>query len=109
MHLPDRGRVEPDLHDLRHGAARSGASGAVLGQRGGVMSFRGAGKPANPEAYLQLTRAHSDSRITRSANALRGGRSRDAISNTMRVQPRAAAAGRSKNLQESYLQACSER
>ena len=55
VHLPDRRRVEPDLHDLRHGAARRRASDGDLGQRCGVMSFRGAGKPANPEACLQLT------------------------------------------------------
>ncbi len=27
LHLPDRGRVEPDLHDLRSVAARRGATG----------------------------------------------------------------------------------
>ncbi len=37
VHLPDRGRVESDLHDLRRVAARRGAAGEELGERGGVI------------------------------------------------------------------------
>ena len=35
-HLPDRRRVQPDLHDLRPVAARRRTAGGELGERGGV-------------------------------------------------------------------------
>ena len=40
LHLPERGRVEPDLHHLCGVAARGGAPGADVGERRGVASFR---------------------------------------------------------------------
>lgn len=39
MHLPDRGRLEPDLYDLRRGAARRRALGEELGKRRRVRVY----------------------------------------------------------------------
>ena len=36
VRLPDRGRIQPDLHDLRRGAARRRALGGALGECGGL-------------------------------------------------------------------------
>jgi hypothetical protein len=40
VHLPDRRRVEPDLHDLRRVAARGGTAGEELGYGRGVNLIR---------------------------------------------------------------------